>query len=184
MRNDTSKDGINCEKYRPFEQLSYARQFMANLPYLTMTVLGALIFLTGFGSSFRGWIAAGLYIIYGISGTVWIILFVCPYCSYYDTRACPCGYGKIAAKVRPKKNENRFVEKFKKHIPFIAPLWIIPVAAAGIFLTQGFSFLLVVLIVIFSINSYVILPLLSKKYSCPHCPQKETCPWMGGKKQQ
>jgi hypothetical protein len=143
-----------------------------------MTFLGAAIFIMGPGMSIWGWIISGSYVIYSIVGAFWIIIFVCPYCNFYDTRACPCGYGQIAVKLRPKKNENRFMEKFKKHIPVIVPLWIIPIIGGGLFLILNFSLWMLILIILFAINSFIILPLLSRKYGCAHCPQRDTCPWM------
>ncbi|MGA1793404.1 MAG: hypothetical protein ACMUHM_05590, partial [Thermoplasmatota archaeon] len=100
------------------------------------------------------------------------------YCHFFDTRACPCGYGQIAVGIRQKRDGNRFNEKFKKHIPVIVPLWVIPPVAATIFLITDFSFLILAILVLFCIDSYVILPLISRKYGCAHCPQKDTCPWM------
>jgi len=70
------------------------------------------------------------------------------------------------------------VEKFKKNIPVIIPLWIAPIVAGGVSLKLDFSIWMLALIILFAINSFVILPLLSTKYGCAHCPQKDTCPWM------
>jgi len=72
-----------------------------------MMILGALVFIIGPESSTTNWLFAGLYVFYGITGALWIIIFVCPYCHYYGTRACP---------------------------------------------------------------AYLVLPLLSRKYGCAHCP--------------
>jgi hypothetical protein len=60
----------------------------------------------------------------------------------------------------------------------IVPLWIIPVVAGIIFLLHNFSLILLSLVVLFAIDAFVILPLLSRRYGCAHCPQKDTCPWM------
>ncbi|MHA2305822.1 MAG: hypothetical protein ACXACU_10565 [Candidatus Hodarchaeales archaeon] len=181
MGEDTSKDSINCEKYRPIRKYSHPQEFIDNLPYMIMIVSGAIILLIGLEMSVLGWIASGLFILYGIVGAFWIIIFVCPYCHYYNTRACPCGYGQIAGKLLSKKDGNLFMEKFKKHIPMIVPLWIIPVLAGGIFLILAFSWWMMALIIIFAIDSFIILPLVSRLYGCAHCPQKDTCPWMGSK---
>lgn len=180
MGEDTSKDNISCEKYRLIREYSHIQEFIDNLPYIIMIISGAIIFLIGFKKSVLGWIASGLFILYGIVGTLWIIIFVCPFCHYYSTRACPCGYGQIAAKLLSQKDGNLFMEKFKKHIPIIVLLWIIPVLAGGIFLILAFSWWMVALIIIFAVDSFIILPLISRLYGCAHCPQKDTCPWMGG----
>jgi hypothetical protein len=168
----------NCQKARPAQNYTHLQEFIDNLPYIFMTVLGAAILLIGTESGVFKWLFGGLYVFYGIAGALWIIVFVCPYCHYYDTRACPCGYGQISAKLCKVQNQSRFIEKFKKHIPVIVPLWIIPVAAGIIFLIRKFSLLVLILVVLFAIDAFVILPLLSRKYGCAHCPQKDACPWM------
>jgi hypothetical protein len=175
-------DDIDCKKYRPDHEYSHLHEFVDNVPYIMMTLLGAAIFFMGIKGVLWGYITAASYILYGIVGTLWIIVFVCPYCHYFDTRACPCGYGQIAAKLRAKKDDSLFRKKFKKHIPVIVPLWIIPVVAGIVFLVSSFSFFMLTLIALFAINSFIVLPLVSTKYGCAHCPQKDTCPWMGGKK--
>ena len=168
----------NCSKARPVQNYTHHQEFIDNLPYIFMTILGALVFIIGPKASTPNWLFAGLYVFYGIAGALWIIIFVCPYCHYYDTRACPCGYGQISAKLCKVRDQSRFIEKFKKQIPAIIPLWIIPVVAGFIFLFQNFSLLLLLLVVLFAIDGFLILPLLSRKYGCAHCPQKDTCPWM------
>jgi hypothetical protein len=151
-----------------------------NLPYAAMILLGAAIFAVGLGSPLWQWFSAAGYVAYGVLGALWIMLFVCPWCHFYDTRLCPCGYGRIAAKLRAKKDGEDFARRFKRHIPVIVPLWLLPPVAGGIAAYREFSWLLAVLLAAFVVNSYAILPLLSKRYGCVKCPQKDTCPWMGG----
>jgi len=175
---DSDKKDISCEKHQLIHEYSHLQEFIDNLPYMIMIFLGAVIFFVGIATSFWGFVTAGLYILYGVVGAFWIIIFVCPYCHYFDTRLCPCGYGRIAAKLRTRKGDNLFIEKFKKNIPVIVPLWIAPIVAGGTFLILNFSLRMLTLIVLFAINSFIILPLISRKYGCAHCPQRDTCPWM------
>jgi hypothetical protein len=174
-RNDATE---NCQKARPEQDYTHLQEIIDNLPYIFMTILGALVFIIGDKTSTINWVLAGSYVFYGIAGALWIIIFVCPYCHYYDTRACPCGYGQISSKLRKVRDQSRFNEKFKKHIPVIVPLWIIPVIVGIIFLFHNFSVFLLLLLVIFGIDAFVVLPLVSRKYGCAHCPQKDACPWM------
>ncbi|MBT4485861.1 MAG: hypothetical protein HOC71_19500 [Candidatus Latescibacteria bacterium] len=179
MKNkDVLENNTSCDKYRPPKEYTHIQEFIDNLPYILMIVIGGTINVIGFKLSVFGLISAGVYIIYGIVGALWIILFVCPYCHFFNTRACPCGYGQIAAKFREKNSENKFAEKFKIHIPVIVPLWIIPVIEGIIFLTIDFDRLLFIIMVAFIVNSFIILPLLARIYGCGHCPQKSDCPWM------
>ncbi|MCX7011859.1 MAG: hypothetical protein NTW86_04710 [Candidatus Sumerlaeota bacterium] len=155
----------------------------ANVPYAAMTLLGAGTIALGFGLSPWALAGAGAYFAYGIAGAFWIMIFVCPYCAYHGTRGCPCGYGTVSARLARKGAHNCFAEKFKRHIPAIVPLWLIPVACGGAALWGSFSWGLAAAVLAFSVNSYVVLPLVSRTHSCSDCPQKDDCPWMGRKAQ-
>jgi hypothetical protein len=157
------------------------QEVINNIPYAAMTLLGTVIFITAFNQSIWGTIAGFAYLLYGIAGAIWIMIFVCPYCMYWDTKSCPCGYGRIASRFRPKSEVECFSDKFKKHIPVIVPLWFIPLLAALPVLLKNFSWPLLVLLIVFSIDAFVILPLISTKHGCKECPQKDTCPWMKAK---
>jgi hypothetical protein len=83
-----------------------------------------------------------------------------------------------------KGEVNCFSEKFKRHIPVIVPLWLIPVGAAAVVLvSESFSWWLLGMVIAFALDAFVILPLMSTKHGCRECPQREDCPWMGGKDQ-
>ena len=165
----------NC----PVSEITPAQAIIDNLPYAVMILLGSAIMVIGLGA--WRWAAGGAYFAYGLVGMLWIIVFLCPHCQFFDTRLCPCGYGRIAAKLRSRQDGDRFAQKFRRHIPAIVPLWLIPPAAGVIVLLRQFSAAMLVLVVAFAINSFLILPLVSKKYGCARCPQKESCPWMGGR---
>jgi hypothetical protein len=170
--NNIKGDGDVMRQYSP------AQELFNNTPYIAMILLGAAILILSYGGSAGGWISAIAYLAYGIAGSVWIMVFVCPYCRYFDTRSCPCGYGHIAARFCSKQTIECFEQKFKKHIPVIVPLWFIPIVGGIIPLVRSFSLSLLVLLIIFAINAYIILPLVSTKHGCKECPQKNTCPWM------
>ena len=151
-----------------------------NLPYAVMVLVGATIIALGLNLSGWAWIAAGAYVAYGLAGALWIIIFVCPYCPSYGQRSCPCGYGTISAKLRAKGDTALFGQKFRRHIPVIIPLWIIPLIVGGVVAVKSFSWPLAILLGVFVLNSFVILPLRSKSHGCKDCPQREACPWMKG----
>ncbi|MBN2577544.1 MAG: hypothetical protein JXB10_00950 [Pirellulales bacterium] len=169
---------IPCPQLRPRREYTLFQELADNIPYLLMTGLGAGILLAGGGGSGWGFAAAALYVFYALAGAVWIMVFVCPYCQFHGTRSCPCGYGRLAARLRAKNPENRFARQFRRHIPVIVPLWFIPPAAGGVFLVRDFSLKIIGLLVLFVIDAFVILPLVSRKYGCAECPQKRECPWM------
>lgn len=156
-----------------------SQELLDNVPYAAMIVLGAAVLWVGLPEGAWRWIAAVSYALYGLVGAAWIICFVCPYCRFYDTRLCPCGYGQIAARVRPRQAGDDFARQFRRHIPVIVPLWFVPLIAGIVTLVHGVAWMPMLLLALFAVNSFVILPLLSRKFGCRHCPQKQTCPWMG-----
>lgn len=174
-----NKKQDSCEKYQNADQeYSNLNVLIDNIPYIVMIIIGAFILFMGFESSFWKWITGILFLLYGVIGAFWIIIFVCPYCHFYDSRLCPCGYGKISAKIMQRKDDSQFTKKFKEHIPVIVPLWIIPTVAGVVFLIKDFSIFMLVLLALFAIDSFAILPLVSRRYGCAHCPQRDECPWM------
>lgn len=171
---------LECPENCADAQITQWKALIDNVPYIAMIAMGAAIVGLSFSSAFWQWSLAAGYIVYGASGSLWIMLFVCPWCHFYGTKLCPCGYGQISARLRAKRDGEDFARRFKQHIPVIVPLWFLPPIAGGIALYGEFSWLLVILLAAFAVNSFVILPLLSKHYGCAACPQKATCPWMGG----
>lgn len=151
-----------------------------NLPYAVMVLLGTIIFAYGLGQPWN-WTAGGLYLFYGLAGVVWIMVFMCPYCRYYDTDSCPCGYGIFSVKLRPRGEKECFDRQFKKHIPVIVPLWFIPLLVIVPVIVRCFSWPLVGLSLLFALDAFLILPLVSTGHGCKDCPQRGECPWMKNK---
>jgi hypothetical protein len=183
MNGKVSNNYKNSKDCQPAREYSHAQELAHNIPYIAMTLLGAAIFVVGIENLIWGWIAASAYVTYSVAGAFWIMIFVCPYCERINTRTCPCGYGRIAAKLREKKDIDQFKKKFKKHIPVLVPLWFIPVLVGAAIVVHSFSWPLLVLLVLFAVDAFIILPLFSKKRGCTDCPQKDSCPWMGDKGQ-
>jgi len=53
-----------------------------------------------------------------------------------------------------------------------------PVAAGVVFYLRERSSLMLILMGVFAVDAFVLLPLVSRLYGCGHCPQKTDCPWM------
>jgi len=157
---------------------SNSETLIANIPYFLMLIIGAFTIAISFQYVATAIVGAAVYFVYGVVGMFWIMIFVCPYCAYYGARGCPCGYGIVAAKMVKKGDHNCFAVKFKRHIPVIVPLWFIPVICGGVSLWKSYSWPLIVIVMVFIVESFVILPLVSKKHGCVECPQKDECPWM------
>jgi len=172
---NTTQPPSSPDRYTPVQEL------LNNIPYIAMVVLGTTLLVVSIQAAAVRVFAAIFYLLYGVVGALWIMLFVCPYCRYHGTRSCPCGYGRIAARFRPKQSPEEFPRKFKRHIPVIVPLWFIPplVALAAFF--GSYSTLRLVLLLVFVLEAFVLLPLVSTKHGCRSCPQKDICPWMKNK---
>jgi len=177
----TQQEITDCGQYRPVREFSHLEEFIDNLPYILMALIGSVVVFLSFSGPQWRMIAALLYFAYGLVGAFWVIVFICPYCHFYGTRSCPCGYGQIAARLVSSKDGNQFTKKFRKNIPVIVPLWIIPVLAGVLCLVRGFSWGFLSLLLIFILDSFVILPILSRQYGCAHCDQQDECPWMRSK---
>ena len=151
---------------------------ISNLPYAAMILLGSMIMLVGLEYSRWGYIAGGAYVVYGALGALWIICFLCPYCVSHGTRLCPCGYGILSARLRAKRDTALFTRKFKRHIAIIVPLWLVPVVVGSLLALNSFRWPIVILLGVFILDSFVLLPLISRSYGCNECPQKGVCPWI------
>jgi len=178
-------DNLTNAEQNPCHPLTSAtytglQTLLHNLPYILMTIVGAAVL---FRSLRFPWAhaTAGAYLLYGLAGAVWIMVFVCPFCRFWGTDSCPCGYGNLSARIRSRQPGDRFGEKFKKHIPVIVPLWFLPLIAAAPALVQGFTWGLAILAIVFVVDAFLILPRVSSQHGCRDCPQRQTCPWMKGK---
>ena len=159
-------------------QYTLGQELVNNIPYIVMVCLGAAVLAVGFAGSAWGPILSRAYLVYGVAGVLWIMIFLCPCCQYWNTKSCPCGYGRIAAKLRAKNLVDRFDQKFMRLVPVIVPLWFLPVLAGVPAVIHSFSWALVVLLIVFAVDAFVVLPVFSIKHGCKSCPQKECCPWM------
>ena len=157
------------------------RRSICNLPYILMAAIGASALYFSFPEGAWQWLAPTLYLAYSVAGAFWLILFVCPYCACYGSASCPSGHGMLAAKLRPRKSGGSFPKQFRKHIPVIVPLWLIPLVIGAVHLIGAFSWGLTALLVAFGADAFALLPMVSTRKGCAYCPQKANCPWMGGK---
>lgn len=144
--------------------------------YWSMVLLGVAVIMLAIQPVLWGAVVSLLYMAYGYAGIAMMTRFVCRYCS---NESCPSR--QKASRRYGKGDPSMFAGKFKRYIPAIVPLWVIPALAGAVGLWLAFGWLLLAFLLLFVIISYVLLPALSKKYTCSHCPQQKRCPWMGGK---
>jgi hypothetical protein len=148
----------------------------ANVPYTAMVLLGAATIACAYGFTGLASLAAAGYVVYGAAGTLWIMAFVCRCCAFYATDGCPCGYGLLAARIFGGADQAAVdgvcpASRFKRHILVIVPLWFIPAVCAAATLWSSRSWPLMVLLAAFVVNSFLLLPLLSRRHGCAERPK-------------
>lgn len=166
-------DNIMPNIYYKKKRSRKKRVIIHELPEFLMYILGALIM------SYLGIILMIVYVIYIITSSLWFMRFVCTYCPHYDNLKCPSGYATVSAKLFKKRETKKFTVMFKRNIAIVLPSWFLPVIA-GIFILQDeINLITIFLFVAFIVNSFIVLPIISKKYGCNECDLKDRCPWMG-----
>jgi hypothetical protein len=156
-----------CKKVIPLWQV-----LLDNVPTLSMYILGAIIM--GYYSN----LLATVYVIYSLLSIVWFWRMICPYCSYYNTRGCPCGYGKISSFFFNKRDSVDFKKVFRRNIIFLFPSWFIPPVFGVMILINSYSLSLLIYLASFVVIGFILIPLISKLVGCKDCEIKEDCPWM------
>jgi len=146
--------------------------FLDNIPTIILFVLGGWII------QFLSIAGAVIYIVYALASVVFFWKKICPYCHHHGTQACPCGYGVISAKFFGKKNDRSFKKMFRKNIPVMFPNWFVPLIAAVYLLYIKSTAGLIIIIIAFCINGFLIIPLISRLVGCKNCEIREDCPWM------
>lgn len=143
-------------------------QVVGGVLYAAMTALGAATLLFTCGGSLLGWIAAAAYCAYAPAAGLLFAVRGCGHTAKRSTQA-------------PAVDEDSARARgFWLHLPLVLPVGLLPPAAAGIAIWLRFSWLVVALAATFAVESFVVLPLVARFYIGPHCPQKNTCPWMRG----
>ncbi len=154
-------------------------RLMHNIPYILAILVGSVLILFSIGPSFLGWVLAGSYLLYALLSTLWFIVLLCGHCNSYGSGNCPSGFGRLAAMLRKKGQGGNFTIRFRVHMPVVVPIWIIPVVIALIDLFHGYSIGTILLLTVFVFNSFVLLPLFSRKKGCSGCSQRRDCPFKG-----
>lgn len=146
----------------------HAWQVVGGTLYVAMTALGAATLFFACGDALWSWVATVAYCAYAPATGM-----------LFATRGCAHCAGRPA---RPPAGDrgNTQARGFWLHLPLVLPAWLLPPAAAGIAVYLRFSWLVAALGALFALESMVVLPLVARFYICPHCPQKDTCPWMKG----
>jgi hypothetical protein len=163
---DDNGGSINNDRYN--YGLSY--RLADNSPYIATGVVGALICLQ------VHWALAVVEIIASVLGPLWIIVRVCPTCLLYDNPACSSGYGLVSARLMDKGDTERFGHVFSHNLYAVIPMWFLPLAS-GIYLYIIGENVPWLLMIVFVVVAFVIVPMKARYVTCAKCPRSSTCPW-------
>lgn len=169
MRNS---EHVNAESHCIDKVVPLWQVLLDNVPTLAMYVLGAIIM------NYISTIYAISYLVYSFASVVWFWAKICPSCKYYDTRGCPCGYGKISSALFQAKKTDNFTKLFRQNIVALFPSWFVPTIVGIYFLINSYTLNLLILFLSFNIIGYALIPIISKQVGCKDCDIKEDCPWM------
>ncbi len=167
------RENVNCSIHDACERnVPSWLVILDNVPTAVLFVLGIKL------AGMVWWPLAILMLIYDLASIVMFWAFICRYCLHFGTRACPCGYGVIAAKIFGRIGGGNFRKVFRKNIAIMYPCWFIPLGAGIFLLYARFSSSILMTFVAFVVVGFVVIPAISKFVGCKGCDLKEQCPWM------
>ena len=141
-----------------------------------------LLFILGYAIIARLSIAGALcFLAYALASVIWFLARICTYCRYYGTVSCPCGYGIISARLFGRKTGRSFRKAFRTNIIAQFPNWFVPPAVGAYALITDFSLQMLILVILFCIDGFLVIPLISKLVGCRNCETRADCPWMSKK---
>ncbi len=143
-----------------------------NVPLFLMYALGTLII-----GLFNLYLAI-IFIIYIFISNYLFMLGICAYCPHYGTRSSLCGYGLVTKYITERKPPREFKNKFKRNIGVLFPLWFVPLGIGIFLLLYSFNWIVLILLIIFMVIGFVIVPFGSSSTTCKTCKLRKQCPWM------
>ncbi len=148
-------------------------QSLHEWPMWLTFLMGAVIL------AFYRWWAALLYALYVAGSLLWFMYFICRYCGTSQVGHCESAIGHWSMALFPKRGKPQaFRRQFRRHIAVLFPDWFVPPIVGILVLVQRtFSLPLLILIIIFCLVAFVVLPVLSNRKSCATCTMKRLCPW-------
>jgi hypothetical protein len=169
MKSESTACSIHssCERIVPLWLV-----LLDNIPTAVLFLLGAAIV------GITWWPLAIPMMLYNLLSIALFWSRICPYCQHFGTRACPCGYGIIAARYNDKKESSDFGRIFRKNIVIMFPCWFIPLGAGIYLLSSRFSSTILILFSAFILVGFLLIPVISKLVGCKGCTLKDQCPWM------
>jgi len=161
-----------CDRKRP----TTGQRLIENGPMLLIWALGAIIMF------YFGWLATLAYLVFCIFSVIWFIRFICTYCVNLRTGYCESGLGNIGHLLFAPNRPKFFRRQFHRNIAIQFPIWFIPPIVAIYSLVMQFSYAMLILLIMFCIIAFGVLPYESTRKVCDDCPMKYSCPWTNAKK--
>jgi hypothetical protein len=114
--DDMNNENTNCSIHDSCERIVPSwLVLLDNIPTAILFLLGAA--LTGIV-----WRPLAIFMmLYNLCSIALFWSLICRYCRHFGTRACPCGYGIIAARYFSRKEEGNFRKIFRKNIAIMYP---------------------------------------------------------------
>lgn len=135
-----------------------------------------LVVLYGLGAAVMGllwWPLALVYLGYCVLSILVFIALICPYCGNYHTRSCPNAYHILS--IFRSKQGRKFADQFNRYVYVASPAWFLPLAVGLYLLIANFSWLVLVLVILFGVFGFVVIPLISRDV-CATCKNAKNCP--------
>ncbi|KAF0106430.1 MAG: hypothetical protein FD146_2601 [Anaerolineaceae bacterium] len=139
-----------------------------NALQLIMYVLGAALM------GLAWWPLAILYLALAAATNIFYMYWVCPYCGHYALGACAAGFDLLSGRRFRARLGRTFRGQFRLGTVVVGLGWFLPPLAALVLLIVRFSWVILVLLAVFCVVAFWLLPEVSKK----HCDGCETvdCP--------
>jgi hypothetical protein len=163
----------NITQQRKKNRNSFSRTdlILSNFLNFSTYVLGAVIM------SFLGLLFLIIYVIFCSLAVIMFLKVICTYCPSYGKDKCSSGYGKVAAWLFPKSDPKKFSRMFKAYIPILSIIWFMPLVTSLYLLYIKFSLNLTIILIVFILIAFILLPYYSRVHSCKKCPNQKKCPW-------
>jgi len=143
-----------------------------NIPLISMYILGTGIIY------FLDLLFALGFIIYLIISNVLFMVLICTYCPHYGSRTSLCGYGLVAKQLAARKSVREFSKAFKHYIAVLFPNWFAPLLIGIYLLWTSFSWIMLIMLIVFILLAFIGVLYISKSKSCNTCRLRNNCPWM------
>jgi hypothetical protein len=174
-----ANENVSCSIHNECERIVPAWLVLVdNVPTAMLFVLGAVL------AGLISWPLAVFLTLYNLASIIMFWSRICPHCQHFSTRACPCGYGVIAAKFFGRKEGSNFRGIFRKNIIIMFPCWFVPLGIGIWLLYARYSREILLLFAAFVIVGFILIPAISRFVGCRGCTLKDQCPWMTSNSKQ